>query len=152
MKIHRIYYVAILMIAMLGSCKSKEKQAVDQQFVIGQTNMANKDYNGAINAFYKAIKINPKNYEAFHQIGLCYMFMNKKEKGNNNLKMAKTMMEKNEDLTKQEVKEKYDVIYKDYNDFKTGVRKPGDPDGAPVQTPTGPTPGNQTPIDTAGPR
>jgi tetratricopeptide (TPR) repeat protein len=107
------------------SCNSDEKKkekATDQNLVIGQAKLDAKDYKGAIIAFYKCIKINPKNYDAIWQLGKAQIASGAVQKGLKSLKYSLFIMEHNLDLTDEDNKKLYTDRLNEYTDqTKTAV-------------------------------
>ena len=67
----KLLLIFILTILLLFGCKSKEAR-VQEQFDLGSKYMAELDYENAIVALNKAIKIDPKNVDAYKMLAEVY--------------------------------------------------------------------------------
>src|SRR5690348_5277095 len=68
---------SFLLLLLLSGCLPPASQNVDEEkehyFVKGQTLLSSMDYDGAIQAFEKALEVNPRSAAAHFQLGELYM-------------------------------------------------------------------------------
>src|SRR5882672_3683534 len=70
------WVIALLLCLSMGGCLPSGRNPLDEQkephFLTGKSRVASMDYKGAVEAFEKALEVNPRSASAHFELGLLY--------------------------------------------------------------------------------
>ena len=76
-KLIRFLFLQIVIVLLIAGCADEEEKFSSEQYIkMGLNRYVEKDYQGAIRFYDKAVEVNPNNPIAFHQRGLAKGLLN----------------------------------------------------------------------------